>query len=73
MKKFEVYGTLATDCTMVIEANNKEEAMKIANNVNWDEWDNVEPNNLDVYTAYETLDSMISSHRNNCNCNYETE
>ena len=73
MKKFEVYGTLATDCTMVIEANNKEEAMKIANNVNWDEWDNVEPNNLDVYTAYETLDSMISNHRNNCNCNYETE
>tara|TARA_R100001082_G_scaffold7750_1_gene4654 strand:- start:2989 stop:3180 length:192 start_codon:yes stop_codon:yes gene_type:complete len=55
MKKFEVYGTLTSDCKITVEADTKEEAMKIADNVNWDEWDYVEANTLDVDSVREYI------------------
>jgi|TARA_A100000172_G_C3030982_1_gene106655 hypothetical protein len=55
MKQFEVYGKLISDCSVIVEADTEEEAINVANNIDWDEWDYVEANTLDVDSVREYI------------------
>ena len=50
MSKYTVFGTLTTDCSIVINAESEEDAKRQAKKINWDEWD-TEPNNFEVNEA----------------------
>lgn len=52
MAKYTVYGTLITDCSIIINAESEKDAEQQAKNIEWDEWD-TEPNILEVDVAYK--------------------
>lgn len=52
MAKYTVYGTLITDCSIIINAESEKDAEQQAKNIEWDEWD-TEPNTLEVDVAYK--------------------
>ena len=64
MKQFEVYGKLISDCSVIVEADTEEEAINVANNIDWDEWDYVEANTLDVDSVREYIVELSQSRSN---------